>query len=296
MNKAEIFKPSEPVKKGTSRPSTTEGPGYARSNPGVHRATISLSHISPGKTPIHKDDCHICKCFFSLMNKKLVCKGCGEAMCYIHSALLDKYNFERICDTCMHEILSKQAEEEIAEIKQKYSGELSFSVLEREEKTRLINKALGRLRKLKSESKEKIILFNNEEDKAYKELEDATDEVTAIQEEIEHYKYLVECQKAQERLANERVLMAGEDNFAHLGKMIQAKNLYENYQNELQLTKEQAFSSLSVAKIKNIICLICNNALAEKYPAQFELIQAPHKPENDKIQDISKHVCKCNLF
>lgn len=296
MNKPEIFNSSDAGKRGNSRPATSEVPGYARSNPSMHRASISLSMISPIKNLSNKENCHVCGCSFSLLNKKMTCKGCGEAMCNAHSALLDKYNFERICDLCMHEILVKQAEEEITELKLKYAEELSFSVLEREEKTRLINKALGRLRKLKIENKEKVIAYNNYEDRAYKELEGLTEEVYMIQEEIEHYKYLVECQQAEEALANERILMVQEDNLMQLHRTTQARELLEKSQAELDNLKTEAFSSISTAKVKSLLCFICNNVLAQKMPEIFESVEVHRKTNKEKFQDMTKQVCKCEIF
>ncbi|OMJ94825.1 hypothetical protein SteCoe_1844 [Stentor coeruleus] len=281
---------------GSGRP-TSDKYGYARSNPGgFHHSSLSLSMITPLKNPTHKDSCHICNCSFSLINKKLICKGCGEPMCYIHSSLLDRFNLERICDTCMHQILVKQAEDEIAEIKQRCSGELSFSVLEREEKTRLINRALGRLRKLRIEKRDQSEKHKKEEDSAKRSLQLVTDDVKKIQEEIEEYRQQLESQKKEEHQTWERMKMTLEDQNSLSSEISKKQELHQKLESNSESLTKDAQRFLDLKAIKKQICLICNNVLAKSLPHMFDEISPQKKSKSQKFQEITKDICKCSLF
>ncbi|OMJ77011.1 hypothetical protein SteCoe_23490 [Stentor coeruleus] len=276
---------------------TSEKYGYAQSNPGgFHQSNFSLSMITPLKNPTHKDSCHICNCSFSLINKKLICKGCGEPMCYMHSSLLDRFNLERICDVCMRQILVKQAEDEIAEVKQRCSGELSFSVLEREEKTRLINKALGRLRKLRIEKKDLIEKFKKEEEKSKKSLQLVSDEVKKIQEEIDEYRKQLEVQKKEEHHNWERMKMTVEDQNALLHEVSKKEVLNYELESNVDNRTKDAQQCLELNVLKKQLCIICNNALAKSLPHMFDEISPQKKSKSQRLQEITKDVCKCSLF
>jgi hypothetical protein len=261
-----------------------------------HRLSLSMSMISSPKNSTYKETCKVCNCLFSLMNKKLVCKGCGEPMCYSHSCLLDKYNLERVCDTCMHQILFKQAEEEIAEIKQRYYGELSFSLLEREEKTRLINKSIGKLRKLELESKEKAEKFKQDEELAQKKLESSVEEFRKLQKEIEEYKCFLEWEYKEEKTEKERECMTYEDYNAHT---ILVTNIEQNAQElncQAEVLKEKISTHISIETLNQNICQICNQMLMEEMPQTFKPAFPSRTTNMKKFQDISKQICSCRII
>ena len=295
MSQGGIYKSSNPSNKSSSRPDTSESFGLKLLQ-SLQRTSLAVTSNSATKSSTNKENCSICNCSFSLMNKRLTCKGCSESMCYAHSSLLDKINLERICDNCMHQMLVKQAEEEIAEIKQRYSGDISFSLLEREEKTRLIKKAIGRHRKLEIEFKEKTQSFRIEEEENYQKLKKVTEEVKTIEEEIEQYKYYLECQITEEQNIDEKLKKTKETQSEFNEKLISAKQNFQNNEKEASKLKQKAEHHISIEGIKNNICQICNNNLAEIMPNVFQPDLTIKKSRKEKFQEMTKQVCSCIVF
>lgn len=291
MNNPNIFISGSTSTKAVSRP-TSDSQGYAHSNPGGHHSSLSLSMISPMKNPSNKDFCRICSCSFTLISKKLICKGCGEPMCYIHSSLLDRYNLERICDYCMQEILKKQAEDEIAEIKQQLIGELSFSTLEREEKTRLINKSLGRIRKLKIEKRDKEDKFKKEKNVLEKSKKNHEDELNGIMNLISEIKAQVQEQEERENEDRERFMMTLCD---QEGVMLRLNLLEERMgecESRAEYLKGEVGKYMSLKGVKKIVCVACNNCLASEFPGEFkEIVGGKGKGQ----EEISKQICSCEI-
>ena len=292
MNNLGIFASGSTSTKAQSRP-TSDSHSYAHSNPGGHHSSLSLSMISPMKNPTNKDFCRICSCSFTLINKKLICKGCGEPMCYIHSSLLDRYNLERICDMCMQEILKKQAEDEIAEIKQRYIGELSFSTLEREEKTRLINKAMGRIRKLRIEKKEKDDKFKKESNGLDRILKSIDEEIKDALAKAHELKALLDEQREVENCERERMMMVQAEQEGIMEKV----NLRLSVENEVELKaqflKGEVSKFLGLAGIKKVLCVVCNNVLAAELPEDFREIQPGGKGKGQ--DEMSRNICTCEI-
>ena len=276
---------------------TSGSQGDPRSVPG------SPNHVSPSslnasktKNLNNKEGCHICHCSFTLINKKLVCKGCGESMCYIHSSLLDKFNLERICDSCMHQILIKQAEEEIAEIKQKYSGDLSFSILEREEKTRLINKAIGRIRKLKIDIKEGEKKAKKQQESYGKKLEKVDNEISQVQQEIDRYKILLEEQEKIERVTYQKLLLTGEECYGKQQAVNFLNDDLDDTSKKLEDLKQKVKTHLPQRAIKSSVCQLCSDLLVQQFPDAFDFSDNDPVPQTHKFREMSANVCKCRVF
>lgn len=292
MSNSNIFFSGSTSTKAQSRP-TSDSQGYARSNPGGHQTSLSLSMISPLKNPSNKDFCRICSCSFTLISKKLICKGCSEPMCYIHSSLLDRYNLERICDYCMQEILKKQAEDEIAEIKQQLIGELSFSTLEREEKTRLINKSLGRIRKLRIEKKDKEDKFKREKVGLEKSKKNHEDELKSVLNQVAEIKAMLEEQEESENEDRERCMMTICDEEGVMERVNFWEGKMNEVENKAEYLKGEVGKYMSLKAVQKIVCIGCNNVLAKEFCEEFKEIVTGKKVKGQ--EEISKQICACEI-
>jgi hypothetical protein len=203
---------------------------------------------------------------------------------------------ERICDTCMHSILVKQAEDEIAEVKQQISGELSISVLEREEKTRLINKALGRLRKLRIESREKVEKHKKEEEALNKTLQTCSDDLERLQMEALELEKVVNEQFEEERNERERVRMTQEDHDNCVKIVWEKEKCVKELEYKTECMKKDAVRQLSLNAFKKNLCVLCNNLLANEFPDKFQEIPVGSKTSKQKLDNLIRQTCKCHVF
>lgn len=61
------------------------------------------------------------------------------------------------------------------------------------------------------------------------------------------------------------------------------------------LTKD-AQRCLDLNVLKKQLCIICNNILAKALPHMFDEISPQKKSKSQKLQEITKEVCKCVMF
>jgi chromosome segregation ATPase len=190
----------------------------------------------------------------------------------------------------MQDILKKQAEDEIAEIKQRYIGELSFSTLEREEKTRLINKAMGRVRKLRIEKKDKEDKFKKEKDSLERSLKNHEDDIQETLSKISEIQALLEEQKENENCERERFSMIQADQEALMEKLNKEEAGLNQVFNKAEYLKTEVVKYMDLKSVKKNLCVVCNNVLASEIPEDFKEIKAGKG--NDEI---SRNICTCRI-
>ena len=123
-----------------------------------------------------------------------------------------------------------------------------------------------------------------------------TEEVNNIQDEVEHYSRLVECQLAEDKLETERMQMCYEDCYATFIKSYKQKEDSETSQNDVENIKIKAFNHIPIQCLKACVCQLCNNALAQQMPDLFQIIEPQTKIDKAKINDMSRQVCTCVIF
>jgi hypothetical protein len=172
----------------------------------------------------------------------------------------------------MQEILKKQAEDEIAEIKQQLIGELSFSTLEREEKTRLINKSLGRIRKLRIEKKDKEDKFKREKAGLEKSRKNHEDELNSTLSQVSEIKAMLEEQEEKENEDRERCMMTICDEEGVMERVNFLQGKMSEIENKAEYLKTEVGKFMNLKAIHKILCIVCNNVLAKEFSEEFKEI------------------------